>query len=353
MLQAKFVKPDKSFKTQQLVRLKVILTNTGDQDLLVLTRNTPLDGLVTDCLNVTVDGKKVEYDGPIVKRAAPTASEYTLIKAGQSVEAEFMVSHAYDTSKQGVYKVELKNSIPDARPKVAKFAATMKAAGFTQKAHPIKDKTSFVVERGEGKRLTLGAAARGQEAAKKAKKATASAAAPGKKKPAKKSAVGAPLPPLTSGGTAAQKVAAKRAHSDGYSLCGSALAGLVNDHRYVEWFGAHTATRFKKVKSNYTAVKSRMESIQFTYNLSGSGCGSGVFAYTYKGTSTIWFCDAFWAASATGTDSKAGTVVHEHTHSDASTDDNIYGQDGCRSLAISNPNKAVANADSHEYYAGG
>ena len=39
--------------------------------------------------------------------------------------------------------------------------------------------------------------------------------------------------------------------------------------------------------------------------------------------------------------------------SDASTDDNVYGQPGCRSLAISNPNKAIANADSHEYFGKG
>src|SRR2546421_11802238 len=70
MLEAKLVKPEKSFKTQNSVPLKVILTNTSDQDLSVLTWNTPLDDVVTDCLEVTVNGKKVEYDGPIIKRGA-------------------------------------------------------------------------------------------------------------------------------------------------------------------------------------------------------------------------------------------------------------------------------------------
>src|SRR5215471_8619217 len=92
---------------------------------------------------------------------------------------------------------------------------------------------------------------------------------------------------------------------------------------------------------------------EFTYNLTGAGCDSGVYAYTYKGTTTIWFCSEFWSATATGTDSKAGTVVHEHTHSDASTDDIRYGQADCRSLAKTKPNDAFQNADSHEYYAGG
>ncbi|HMD00387.1 MAG TPA: M35 family metallopeptidase, partial [Ferruginibacter sp.] len=83
------------------------------------------------------------------------------------------------------------------------------------------------------------------------------------------------------------------------------------------------------------------------------GCDSGVYAYTYKGTATIWFCSAFWAAPDTGTDSRAGTVVHEHTHASALTDDIQYGQPGCQSLAKSDPAKAIMNADTHEYFAGG
>src|SRR5262245_12299459 len=109
MLEAKINPLKPSFKSQQLVRLKVVLTNTGDEDLLVLTRNTPLDDVLTDCLTIKRNGQKVEYDGPLVKRAAPTASEYKLIKSGQSLEVEFPVSHAYETSKQGSYEVELKN----------------------------------------------------------------------------------------------------------------------------------------------------------------------------------------------------------------------------------------------------
>ena len=35
----------------------------------------------------------------------------------------------------------------------------------------------------------------------------------------------------------------------------------------------------------------------------------------------------------------------------AGTDDVVYGQTGARSLAISDPAKAITNADSHEYFA--
>ncbi|MFZ1224247.1 MAG: M35 family metallo-endopeptidase, partial [Dokdonella sp.] len=55
----------------------------------------------------------------------------------------------------------------------------------------------------------------------------------------------------------------------------------------------------------------------------------------------------------TGTDSRAGTLVHETSHFNvvAGTQDNGYGQTAAHNLAVSNPAKAVANADNHEYFA--
>lgn len=349
-LKAKFVKLEGSRRTHEKVRLKVILTNRGNEDLSVLAWNTPFDPMLSDCLEVTVNGKQIKYDGPLVKRAAPTPKDYITIKAGQSVEAEFPLSDAYDTSKPGGYDVKLRAQVPDAVPKQTALASLMKRGVHQPTRRAIPAKTSFKMEKGDGAHRTLGALARNEEKAAKAPASLLrSKAASAKKKPAS----GAPLAPLTTGGTAAQKADAIQSHKDGYALCLAALAGLANDAHYVEWFGAYTAARFNTVKANYTAMKRRLETVQFTYNLTGSGCTSGVFAYTYKGTSTIWFCDAYWQAPATGTDSKAGTVVHEHTHSDALTDDIQYGQSGCRTLAKSHPEKAIHNADTHEYYAGG
>ena len=55
----------------------------------------------------------------------------------------------------------------------------------------------------------------------------------------------------------------------------------------------------------------------------------------------------------TGTDSKGGTLVHEMSHFNAvaATDDHAYGQSAAKSLATSNPTRALDNADNHEYFA--
>lgn len=49
----------------------------------------------------------------------------------------------------------------------------------------------------------------------------------------------------------------------------------------------------------------------------------------------------------------AGTIVHEHTHFDiyGGTRDHAYGQEPCKALASQDPDTAIANADSHEYFA--
>ena len=54
-----------------------------------------------------------------------------------------------------------------------------------------------------------------------------------------------------------------------------------------------------------------------------------------------------------GVDSKAGTIVHEVSHffDVASTGDYAYGHLMAQDLAISNPEYAVINADSYEYFA--
>ncbi len=54
----------------------------------------------------------------------------------------------------------------------------------------------------------------------------------------------------------------------------------------------------------------------------------------------------------TGTDSKGGTIVHETSHFTvvAGTNDYAYGQSACKTLAKSNPSRAIMNADNHEYF---
>lgn len=325
--------------------MRVTLTNQGAQPVRFLKWHTPLDPLLCDCFVVKSGGKVVPYDGPLVKRAAPTSKDYVTLAPGKSISAEVSLSDAYNTTKTGKYQILLK-PLPDVRAGGARLSLAA-AAKPMKLSTPAKAAFQIVAGKGVPHR-TLGAQARFAQPTQ-LKRPTSKKVGLGAKKKAALTA----LAPVVKGGTAAEKAAARQAHLDGYNLCVAALAGLANDAKYREWFGTHTTARFNKAKAVYTKVKNRMDSTTFTYDLTGTGCRSRVFAYTYHGSTTIWYCDAFWSAPATGTDSKAGTCLHEHTHSDALTDDIAYGQVNCRNLATSNPDNAVNNADSFEYYAGG
>jgi peptidyl-Lys metalloendopeptidase len=339
------------YDSAEPVTLRFELTNEGDKDLYVLKWYTPLEGLNSDCLTVLRNSKtKVGYDGPMIKRGNPGPDDYVLIPAGQTVTADVDVSESYSVSKPADYQVELNipavEHIP-APPTTAKREVLALAKKSPQLGTVRGGKTKFKVKKGPVQLPTRGEAARNvsESVAKARDEAEEAGGAAGR--------AAGPLPPIIVGGTAAQKAQARQAHNDGFRLCEAALAGLANDARYKEWFGAYSAARLKKVKAVYTKIRDRMRTVRFTYDLSGAGCKSGSFAYTYKGDTKIWFCGSFWSAPATGTDSKAGTVVHEHSHSDANTDDLTYGQTNARALAARAPDEAIRNADNYEYYAGG
>ncbi len=121
--------------------------------------------------------------------------------------------------------------------------------------------------------------------------------------------------------------------------------------RFTTWFGIFNATRYDTVTTHYSAISSAMDTAPVTFNC---GCKKRYYAYVYPNRPyEIFLCKVFWTAPMTGTDSKAGTLIHEmsHFYVVASTDDWVYGQTGAKSLAITDPEKAITNADNHEYFA--
>ena len=124
--------------------------------------------------------------------------------------------------------------------------------------------------------------------------------------------------------------------------------------RYIEWFGSASTTRHDIIRTNFVKIYSALDSEQIDFSCSGSSCQNNTYAYVnsiqpYK----IYLCNQFWNASLTGTDSRAGTIIHEVSHFAvvADTDDVVYTQANARTLALSDPNSAVRNADSHEFFA--
>ena len=123
--------------------------------------------------------------------------------------------------------------------------------------------------------------------------------------------------------------------------------------RYTTWFGASSSTRFNNAKSHYAKIQDERNNKPVVYNCACDPPYASAFAYVNPAAPCeITLCGAFWPASNTGTDSKAGTIIHESSHSNivAGTDDWAYGQTDAKALARSNATRAVDNADNHEYF---
>ncbi|KAK1230729.1 hypothetical protein PQX77_006179 [Marasmius sp. AFHP31] len=181
--------------------------------------------------------------------------------------------------------------------------------------------------------------------------------------------------PLTSSFTGTLSVARRHAKRIGYASCSSSqqsalvtaassatsyansAASYLASHtssttRYVSWFGTYDSGRHTTVLNHFNAIKGFPFSGSVTYDCSCTDAGT--YAYVNPGDpGHIYLCGAFWNAPNTGTDSRAGTLIHESSHfsSIAGTDDVVYGQSGARNLARTNPANAIRNADSHEYFA--
>ena len=339
---------ESTYSSDKPVRTTFRLTNLSQESMRVLRWFTPLEGMWSDCLLVIRDGERVLYDGRLAKRGTPMSEDFVTLAPGEFVEREVAIDEAYRVSDPGTYNVSADTEI-QAVP-VEELSQLAMTAGNLQESEAVMFKravrqpvpnaaTNFVVNDAGSRIETAG------ERARRSQKAGGRLMFKG--------TPGTPLKPQFNGGDATKQTDAEKAHSEGYRLAQNALGALGNNKVYAEWFGTYSKSRFQAVTDNYTKVIADMESKVYTYDLTMKGCQSGVYAYTYKNSTTIWLCDQFWAAPMTGTDSKAGTIVHEHSHASAGTDDLTYGQANCRQLAITDADKASRNADSHEYYAKG
>jgi peptidyl-Lys metalloendopeptidase len=319
------------------VVVKVTFTNTSGSPQYVLKSHTPFEGVSAPVFEVTRDGQPVRYMGKIVKRAAPTAADYYLLKPGASYTVKVELSSLYDMATTGDYAVRYHAASPqlfgDGASATQASAASVDAAGGKSAGELQSDAASLWIDgtRARGSREETKSLAEMQA---QSGMVTAASLSTTSCSSSQQSTIASAL-------SAAQTYAT---NADAY------MAKTTMGSRYTKWFGTVNSTRVATIKSHYANIKSTLATKPINVNC---GCTDSSYAYVYPSQPyTIYVCNAFWSAPLTGTDSKAGTLIHETSHFTvvAGTDDWAYGQSAAASLAISNPTKAIDNADSHEYF---
>jgi len=126
---------------------------------------------------------------------------------------------------------------------------------------------------------------------------------------------------------------------------------LQRSPRYRTWFGAYDAERVDNVISDLSAISETITGSQISFHCDCTE--PGVYAYVFPARPyDVWLCPAFWNASLEGTDSRSGTVIHEVSHFRivAATSDHVYTHARSQELASNDPDRAIDNADSFEYF---
>ena len=121
--------------------------------------------------------------------------------------------------------------------------------------------------------------------------------------------------------------------------------------RYREWFGAYDRDNYELVSSHFQHIYDALATQTLTFSCI---CSDLKLAYVHPDQPyEITLCASFWSAPVAGTDSQAGTIVHEISHfvAVAGTQDVTYSQRLVRMTAEYIPAKAVTNADSYKYFA--
>ncbi len=318
------------------------IENTSAEAYQLLIWGTPLEPTLSgDCFVVERDGERIPYDGRFVKRGDPPASAYTLIGPGEHQSFSVDISEVYAIDQPGQYTLALNAVFFDAFVVVG----NVKAGARKREVHelhvaPPAD-VGFEVVQGDAPKSTSGQLARKAEAGSQLAKNNAKA-------------------PNFNGGTAAEQADTIIAHGNAQYFAALSAAQLAagpasSNALYQTWFGAFNQGRYDEVTDDYNKISSTLANEQVTYDFTGQGHGSdtcqpGYFAFTYKGSRTVWLCGSYLSAAQIGTDCKFGTLVHEWSHAVVNTDDIQYGEAACLALASSDPGKAINNADSHEYF---
>jgi peptidyl-Lys metalloendopeptidase len=160
------------------------------------------------------------------------------------------------------------------------------------------------------------------------------------------------------GCTAAQQAETNEASREAQAYITGARAYMLQhtaaSPRWTWWFGPFTTARYNTVIGHYANMINDPFNVRYDCSTCPTGANRDAYAYVYPNDpSTVYLCAAYWRAPRTGTDSKAGTIVHELSHFNVNggTRDYAYGQAAAHALATGSAAQAIMNADTHEYFA--
>jgi peptidyl-Lys metalloendopeptidase len=290
------------------------LQNTSENQITFLKWNTPFDDDVftADMFQVYQGtGNRIEYTGKLLKRGPPSVADHYTLEPGESVSARVNIFQGYATYTEGVYQITFQSSIQlltehGEYNSIELISETLTAYQNTEYQSPVFKQvpqyTSCSVNQQEDINTAL---------------------------------------------TYAEDMAIEAVQV----LDSTPINDRPEAIRYTTWFGNYLSSRYVRLMSNFTTLRETIANETISFDCS---CTENYYAYVFPNRPYIvYLCRSFWSADFSGTDSKAGTIIHELVHFDVvvGTNDNAYGQERSQALALNDPAAAINNSDNYEYFA--
>src|SRR5215204_2597788 len=252
-----------NFSASDAVMVNVTISNNGKNPAKVLKWFTPADEVEEAIFNVTRDGAAIKYVGAHYKRPAPTGNDYVSLKPGESLTRSVDLGLYYDLSASGVYELEYNTDGTGLSSNKIQLAVEGRAGA------PIVDAVTPLAVTGSTT--------------------------------------------FTGSCTASEQTALNTARSNASTYAANALAHLNSitsgTPRFQYWFGTYSSANDNTVTSHFSAISNAMDTASVVFDCK---CNKPYYAYVYSNQPyKIYLCKVFWTAPALGTDSKAGTLIHE------------------------------------------
>jgi peptidyl-Lys metalloendopeptidase len=285
------------------------ITNQGPEDRF-LPWKTPLDGLWEDLFLIQdQDGHAVPYSGKIARRLPHTDEDFIVMQEGETLRAKVDLTRAYDLDHDGYYTVSLRQLDQVEAPQYEEQPTTTivaKATHLQQAAWEAAETEMLGTDWGQCTNSQQTTIRNGLNLA-----------------------LGTQVP---------------RARA-----CMTGSSPSCN--QWNTWFGAFQATRYSTVQRCWQNIQNDLPNANFNCCVGcGGNCGPNLFAYVFPNdrTMTQFMCAAFFSMP----NEQAETLTHEQSHftRTCGTVDHTYGETSSRSLALTNPQMAIENADNHAFF---
>ena len=268
------------FRASQDVLVTVTLSNRTKQPARILKWLTPADGVDASLFTVTRDGQPVAYTGAQVKRPAATDSDY-LGSSPARASATWSTSATSTTSRGRAAT----RSPTTSRPTISS----------TRRARRRRARTRLRPTRSASRRQ----GARARASRRRLRRLQVPARTPSMRAPPRNSQRSAPRR------TQAKAYAANAATYLGHGHAGASVHDVVRRLRVHALQHRHLA-----FQRHFLGDAERRHRLRLQQQ-------ENVYAYVYPNQPyKIYLGRVYWTAPAAGTDSQAGTLIHEMSHFD-------------------------------------